>query len=49
MAQIGLTPGVRHFFVDTIAATNADKSPSENDPKRDRLSHQLAYNKAAVV
>ena len=44
--RLDLTLGICHFSVDSIAATNADKSPSENDQKRGRVSHQLTYNKS---
>ena len=33
------------FSVDIIAAINADKSPGENDQKRDRESHKLTFNR----
>ena len=34
------------FSVDTMSATNADKSPNENYQKRDRVSHQLTLTRA---
>ena len=49
VVQIGLRLGICLFSVDTIVATNAEKSPGENDQIRDRVSHQLTYNKSAVV